>query len=151
MNRKVAALALASLLIYGWSNAYQQDIDLTPMNVVRIYDGDTITVNLPGQHDLFGKEIGVRIAGIDTPELVSRCSTSEERAMEKQKGLEAKAYVQNMLASGKVITLTSLERDKYFRILAEVLVDNRSVGASLIEAGLADPYDGGTKTGWCGR
>jgi endonuclease YncB( thermonuclease family) len=36
---------------------------------VRNYDGDTMTVNIPGVHPLFGNEIGIRVRGIDTLEI----------------------------------------------------------------------------------
>ena len=36
---------------------------------VRNYDGDTMTVNIPGVHPLFENEIGIRVRGIDTLEI----------------------------------------------------------------------------------
>lgn len=38
-------------------------------------------------------------------------------------------------------------RGKYFRILAVVYVDDENLGQALINAGLARPYDGGTRRG----
>jgi micrococcal nuclease len=131
--------------------AHDQDIALTPMNVVRVYDGDTITVNLPGQLDVFGKNLGVRIGGIDTPEMVSRCATAAERQTERDKALLAKRFVEDKIASSKEIVLKNLDRDKYFRLLARVSVDGQDLSQLMIMKGLADPYDGGTKKGWCGR
>ena len=32
------------------------------------YDGDTLTVTIPGHHQLFGLLVSVRLNGIDTPE-----------------------------------------------------------------------------------
>lgn len=150
MNRKALFVTLA-LLVPSLANAYTQDIVLSTMNVDRVYDGDTLTVNLPGQHDLFGKEIGVRLKGIDTPELVSHCSTTEQRVAEKAKAVAARSLVEAMVAAGRRVTLSNLERDKYFRILATVYIDDQDVSAALIEKGLADPYNGGTKLSWCGR
>jgi endonuclease YncB( thermonuclease family) len=146
-----ALLVTLALLVPSLAHAYSQDIVLSTMNVDHVYDGDTINVDLPGQHDLFGKEIGVRLKGINTPEMTSRCPTPEQRVAEKAKAVAAKSLVEAMVAAGKRVTLTNLERDKYFRILATVQIDDRDVGTALIEQGLADPYTGGTKVSWCGR
>ena len=54
-----------------------------------------------------------------------------------------------MIRSGRKIELRNLQRDKYFRLLADVYVDNKSLGARLKRAGLARAYNGGTKTTWC--
>jgi endonuclease YncB( thermonuclease family) len=45
-----------------------------------------------------------------------------------------------------------VQRDKYFRVLAEVWADNISIAEILIKNGLAYPYDGETKSNqinWC--
>ena len=35
------------------------------------------------------------------------------------------------------------------RVIADVLIDGRSLATALIEAGLARRYDGGRRAGWC--
>lgn len=115
-------------------------------NVVylRNYDGDTITVDLPGIHPLIGKEISIRIDGIDAPEIKGRCDREIRLAR------EAKAVVTDMLSNAKRIVLANVGRDKYFRIDATVMTDGIDVGAELVRLGLAVKYDGGTKTHrWC--
>ena len=48
------------------------------------------------------------------------------------------------------VDLKNIERGKYFRIVADVIVDGESLADILIETGLAVPYDGGTKgKDWC--
>lgn len=112
---------------------------------VRNYDADTITVVVPGAHPLFGQNIPVRVLGIDTPEIKTKDSC------EKQKAKEAKELVASMLKKAKRIDLEKIQRDKYFRILADVRVDRVSLGETLLSKGLAYPYDGGTKRSinWC--
>jgi endonuclease YncB( thermonuclease family) len=51
---------------------------------------------------------------------------------------------------GRIVALTAVEPDKYRkRIDAYVEIDGRDLGDSLIAAGLARPYAGGHRDGWC--
>ena len=59
---------------------------LTGVRFVKNYDGDTITVDLKGQHPLFGDNISVRIAGIDTPEIKGKCAQEKEVGSGSQEG-----------------------------------------------------------------
>ena len=68
---------------------------------------------------------------------------------EKRKAKEAQAMVQDVLNHAKDITLRDIERGKYFRIVATVVVDGRNLGDLLIDQKLAIPYDGGRKVKWC--
>lgn len=109
------------------------------------YDGDTITFQIPDVHPLIGRDISVRVYGIDTPEIKGKGPCEKDRAK------EAKELVKGLLSRAKRIDLVNLQRDKYFRILAEVKADGVSVSEKLIEAKLAYPYGGGTKEkiNWC--
>ncbi len=115
---------------------------------VKNYDGDTVTVKIPGVHPLIGDNISVRITGIDTPEKTGKKPCEKERARDAQR------FVANQLKNAKSIELRQVGRDKYFRILAEVWADGQNVGDLLIKNKLALPYDGGRKpagTNWCLR
>ena len=58
--------------------------------------------------------------------------------------------VADILKDAEQITLKNMERGKYFRIAADVIVDGESLADMLIEAGRAVRYDGGKKTHkWC--
>jgi len=112
--------------------------------VTSIYDGDTFRANIKGYPDIIGKRIGIRVNGIDTPEMRGKCDK------EKKLAHEAKQFAVAMLRSGKVIEFRNLKRGKYFRIVADVFVDGESLGEELIDNKLAMPYDGGTKVkDWC--
>lgn len=115
------------------------------VKVIKNYDADTITVEIPGVHPLIGSKIGVRVAGIDTPELRAKS------ACEKSKASEAQQYVAGLLGKAKRVDLENVRREKYFRILADVLIDGESLGSKLLKQGYAYPYDGGTKSkvNWC--
>ena len=54
------------------------------------------------------------------------------------------------LRAAKKIELRNMKRGKYFRIVADVYVDGKSLGDMLIKRSLAVPYDGGHKgKDWC--
>jgi len=110
----------------------------------RCYDGDTCTFTIPGVHPLFGEEISVRIAGIDTPEIKGKCLKETALAM------QARNLARHMLGQARRIDLLDAERGKYFRIVARLLADGKDVGQTLIDHGMAVEYDGGTKSyDWC--
>ena len=103
---------------------------------VRNYDGDTMTVNIPGVHPLFGNEIGIRVRGIDTLEI------RVKYPFEKQKVKETKTLIEGILNHANKITLHDIEREKYFRIVASVIVDGQNLSDLLLAKKLAVPYDG---------
>ena len=110
--------------------------------ITSIYDGDTFRGNIVGYPAIIGDRISVRVAGIDCPEM------RDKRAAVKRKAQEAKQFTVKRLREGKKIELLEMRRDKYFRILARVMIDGQDLGAELIKAGLAKPYDGGMKAAW---
>ena len=103
---------------------------------VQNYDGDTMTVNIPGVHPLFGNEIGIRVRGIDTLEIRIKYP------FEKQKVKETKTLIEGILNCANKITLHDIEREKYFRIVASVIVDGQNLSDLLLAKKLAVPYDG---------
>ena len=115
------------------------------VKVLKNYDGDTITVDVPGVHPLLGEKVSVRVYGIDTAEVRGH------GPCEKDAARVARNLVAATLRDAKQVDLRNVQRDKYFRILADVVVDGRSLSEILIKNGLAVAYDGGTKqaTNWC--
>ena len=107
------------------------------------YDADTINVNIPNVPSMIGDKIGVRIYGIDTPEIKGHC------LKEIQIAVKAKEYVTLKLKNAKQIDLKNIRRDKYFRILADVYYDNILLSNDLIKLKYARPYFGDTKQSWC--
>jgi micrococcal nuclease len=115
------------------------------VKVLKNYDGDTITVSIPDVHPLLGEKISVRIRGIDTAEVKGKTPCEKDAAR------VARNLVESLTKNAKVIDLQNIDRDKYFRILADVMVDGKSVKDILIKNQLAVAYDGGTKekVNWC--
>ncbi|MBV5347173.1 thermonuclease family protein [bacterium] len=142
---KIAGLLLLSMLLLCTTvNAKEKTYgNFTSIAFVDNYDGDTITVNINGIPALFGKNISVRVYGIDTPEMDGECEKEVELAH------DAKKYVHELLLNSYV-DLLNVRRDKYFRILADVQTSEGSLAKLLLDNGYAIKYDGGTKTkNWC--
>jgi endonuclease YncB( thermonuclease family) len=114
-------------------------------DILRVVDGDTLLVMArpwPQQ----SVEVFVRLRGIDTPELKSRCASGRKAAE------EAKELLETMVASSPKVKLIKIAADKYFgRIVADVaLEDGRDPAREMIAAGLAASYSGhGSKNDLC--
>lgn len=113
------------------------------VQVIDNYDGDTITVNIPNVPDVFGKNIPIRLRGIDTPEIKSKCLDNKVRA------LASKYFVYYVIESGHEIILKHITRGKYFRLVADVYVDGKNLNRQLLNNKLAVPYFGDTKSKDC--
>ncbi|WP_412053226.1 thermonuclease family protein [Pokkaliibacter plantistimulans] len=111
--------------------------------VTSIYDADTFTVNIQNWPGIVGERVPVRVYGIDAPEIKGQCPR------EKNLAQQAKQVTVAALRRARVIELRHLQRDKYFRILADVYIDNVKLADLLINKRLAYPYFGETKQKWC--
>jgi len=130
------------LLFLVVSSVHAADYGSVNATVLSVYDGDTFRVDIAGWPPLVGKNIPVRVRGLDTPEIRGKCQA------EKDLAIQARDYVRQVLASGTV-TLAHLDRGKYFRIVATVLVDGTNLTELVIQKDLGRRYDGGKKQGWC--
>lgn len=112
---------------------------LTEGIVVKVYDGDTITIvsKLPYDSSPLYK-FSVRINNIDCPEIKGSIDD------EKQCAKIAKQRVSDLILN-KRIELTNIGTEKYGRVLADVLIDGEDIGTLLVNERLALRYNGGTK------
>lgn len=111
--------------------------------VLEVIDGDTVVVRARiwlGQD----VETRVRLAGADAPEIKARCE------QERQLARTARDFVRGQVASGRV-SLRDIRYDKYGRrVLARVITpEGEDLAESLIRHGLARPYGGVARAGWC--
>jgi len=104
--------------------------------IVKVYDGDTFYADLYNLPDIFGKNIGIRLIGIDTPEMTGGDSCSKAAAK------AAKFFLEKTLKSACKIELRTISRDKYFRVDALVFADSINVNNLMIEKGYAKIYNG---------
>jgi micrococcal nuclease len=111
--------------------------------VIKIYDGDTITVDIDSWPSIVGEAIGIRIRGIDAPEIRGKCKEESELA------IKARDYLRLMVTSAQKVYLSNIERGKYFRVIATVEADGVDVSEELLTAGLVRGYNGGKRLSWC--
>lgn len=152
-----AGSALLSAVVLAATAASDSHTDLAPpgvrlaaasfegpvrAEVIHVVDGDTFEARAAiwlGQ----SIDVRVRIAGIDAPELHARCEEELARAQ------AARDWLANRIEGGEV-RLSAVHYDKYGgRVDAVVRDSGGDVGAALIAAGLARPYSGGHRGGWC--
>lgn len=140
MPVKIILCILLSIFSYGKQNFGNIIID----EVVSIYDGDTFRVNINSYPPIIGEQMSIRVNGIDTPEMRGKCQKEKELAR------KAKQLTVSKLRSAKVIELRNMQKGKYFRIVADVYVDGKSLSKLLIKNNLAIVYTGATKLkNWC--
>ena len=122
--------------------AFSADFGSKQATVIKNHDGDTMMVSIPGWPSIIGEKISVRVFGVDTPGILGKC------ADEKLKAGIAKEFTANFIKNKRVV-LKNIQRDKYFRILADVYVGENSLSTELLKQGLARPYFGDTMSNWC--
>ena len=101
---------LIPVLSWAWSG-----------KVISISDGDTISV-LQDDH-----VVKIRLYGIDTPE------------RHQDFGTKSKQFTSNMVF-GKIVEVETKDTDRYGRSVALIYIDNQSLNAELVKAGLAWVY-----------
>ena len=139
MKRLIILLLLLAIAQSGLSAKPMSSF--AGVKLSRLIDGDTFSVDLSCTHDVFCKDISVRVRGIDTPELRSKNPKEREAAR------KAKQFTKEFLEAGQV-DLLNCSRDKYFRLLCDVTSDGEDLASALFKAGLAKPYFGGKKQKW---
>ena len=124
----------------GWKDTQTFTVPITSGKVIKVYDGDTITIanKLPIKDSPIYR-FSVRLNGIDTPEIKSK------HEAEKKLAKEAKQFLSDIIL-GNIIELRDVKTEKYGRILATVYYNNENMNQLMIDSKHALPYDGGTKT-----
>ena len=115
-----------------------------PATVERVIDGDTVimTVSIWPGVTWHG---GVRLNGIDTPELRGRCPLEQAQAR------AARELLVEMLDRAEAVTVLAPKHGRYAgRVVATVEADGVDVSPVLIKSGFARPYGGnGPRPRWC--
>lgn len=114
---------------------------ITYANVVKVYDGDTITIGC--LIDKVTYKFSTRLPRIDTPEL----RTSND--IEKRAGYLVRNKVSNQVLN-HIVKVGKLDYDKYGRLLCEIYFKNSNgkyinLSDWILENNYAVPYNGGAK------
>jgi len=123
--------------------SYENTVPFVPPvtygKVIKIYDGDTITIaaKLPYPKSPVYR-IAVRLNGIDTPEIKGQTQKEKDLAKKIRDTLQTKLM-------NKIVQLKNTSSEKYGRLLADVYLDGVCINTWMIEQGFAVRYDGGTK------
>ncbi len=126
-SRVVVVAILAAASLGGWWLGRSGAAATRPALVIRVLDGDTIVVRLPG-----GRTDTVRLLGVDTPE------THHPRKPVECFGPEAARFTRRALEGRTVRLEADVERrDRYGRRLAYVHVGGRRFNDDLLRLGYA--------------
>ncbi len=100
--------------------------------VRKVYDGDTITVDIDLGFDMILRNQKIRLLGINTPEV---------RGKEREQGLISRDALRKKIGSKWIIIKTQLDKKgKYGRWLGTIFIDEENVNEWLISEGLAKEY-----------
>lgn len=113
-------------------------LHISDAKVIKVYDGDTITVGFYHGDSEKPYRASVRLYGIDTPEMKGK--TPEEKASAKL----AQQFLSSQIL-GKIVTLTNISKEKYGRLLADVYCNEVHINQLMVDNGHAVSYFGGTK------
>lgn len=115
-----------------------------PAELLHVNDGDTFEARVqiwPGMQ----VTTRVRLRGIDAPEKFgARCESEYRRAV------AAEGALRQLLQAGGIV-ISRVAFDKYGgRVLADAATrETANVSEALLASGLARPYEGGRRGGWC--
>ena len=102
-------------------------------NVTKVYDGDTITVDIDLGFGIWKKGEKIRLFQIDAPEI---------RGEEREKGRESRDVLRDMILGKEVMLWTVKDRQgKYGRYLGVVCRDGVNINRWMVEHGYAKDYD----------
>lgn len=106
--------------------------------VTKLFDGDTVTVDVDLGWDVWLKDKGLRLNRINAPELY----TDED-------GPEAQQFIESMIPLGTdlIIKTKKDKTEKYGRMLAEIyraddVLKMRNINDAMVKAGFALYWDG---------
>jgi len=121
---------------------YNETIPFIPQiskcKVIKVYDGDTVTVAafLKGQKQCY--RFSVRLRGIDSPEIKSHNPVEKLAAINSRDKLSERIL-------NKIIYLENIGTEKYGRLLADVMFKGENMNKWMLDNNLAVEYDGGKK------
>lgn len=124
-----------------WKNTKPYIPDVKYGKVIKVYDGDTITIAAKLYEGGPINRFSVRLMGIDAPELKTKDANEKKHAIIARDALNEKIF-------GRIVRLENVGIEKYGRLLAEVYLQDLNICEWLLRENYAIVYDGGTKTNY---
>lgn len=119
-------------------------IMLDKENVLSVIDGQTFQVDIHQWQSVVGRNIEIRLRGVETPAIDGDCD--QESAM----AVDARNFVHKLLMGAESIVLRDIDRDQSaFRLVADVTADGIELGVAVLEAELGRPSDDAKTQVWC--
>ena len=122
---------------------YSPDELLSYFEFERCIDGDTLKVKNNALPDIFGRNLSIRVRGLDTPELRGKCSH------EKKLAVRSKDFCSFLMKNAENIEFKNLERGKFFRVVADVHIDSKNYANQMIFNDHGRVYSNTKKNNWC--
>jgi endonuclease YncB( thermonuclease family) len=127
MKKLLLSVVLLLLPAAAWSRPPQRDCGALPS----AYDGVAFATDGDTLHGI-GFRPGIRLAGIDAPEL------RDANKGEKPDGMRTRVFVEDLLAkTGHKVHCEPIVWDRYCRIVATCTAGGQDIALQLLKAGLA--------------
>ena len=144
MNATPMTLAAAILALCVAAPAVHANDYAWP--VVRVVDGDTVAVDASADFPPELSDLKIRLRGVDTPEKGGRAKCASERAA----GQAATAFTRAQLVGASEVLVRDPAWGKWAgRVIADLIIDGRSLATALVATGHGRAYDGGRRGSWC--
>ncbi|WP_318515265.1 thermonuclease family protein [Photobacterium leiognathi] len=141
---------LYTFILLSSFNSFASDDEIFTATVLKIPEPDILNVDIPTFPDITGRDVYVRMLGVDAPSINGSCDE------EKLLAMKALTYINSRLKKIPArIALTNMKRGNYFLYHAEVLVNGSSLGEELVIQGYArhvEQHEQGkriTRVDWC--
>jgi micrococcal nuclease len=102
--------------------------------VVNVVDGDTVDVDIDLGFNTWVRNIRLRLNRINAYETKLYKGVTEEQ---KRLGIEGREKLFQMCQNAEQIVVTTIDRGKYGRWIAELVIDGVNVSDYLVESGYA--------------
>lgn len=132
----IRALTICALIMYS-SIAHAEPITrdyVYDVQVVSVYDGDTLNVDIDLGFSIWIKDKSLRLYGLDAPEV---------RGATRDQGIVVRNWLRQKIEQGETVLIESIsdQPDKYGRYLAILYIDGVNINQQMLDEGLARPYN----------
>ena len=122
----------------SWENTIPFKPNISYGKVIKVYDGDTITIAAKPYREEPVFRFTLRLLNVDCPEIRSKDENEKKAAIIVRDKLKDLIY-------NKCVSITDIASDKYGRVLCNVWLDDCNISNWLLTNNLAVKYDGGKK------